>query len=91
MAEDDWSASGSDGFVEFWRAGEVVKGEFRCAECRYGVAVYRQLPQCPMCGGDVWEQAGWSPLARAGAAPLASADAALALPEPARAGAGAAL
>ena len=52
-------------FVQFWSAGESVKGEFHCADCGYGVAICRELPRCPMCGGVSWEQAPWSPFARA--------------------------
>ena len=55
----------STGYVQFWSAGESVKGEFHCAECGYGVAICRELPRCPMCGGVSWEQAPWSPFARA--------------------------
>ena len=58
-----------DGYVHFWSTGESVKGEFHCAECGYGVTVYRALPLCPMCGGTSWEQVAWSPLTRAAAAP----------------------
>jgi hypothetical protein len=57
--------AGSDEFVEFWSAGENVTGEFHCAECSYGVTVYRVLPQCPMCGGTSWEQTAWSPMTHA--------------------------
>ena len=49
------------GFVRFFRTGESVKGEFHCAECRYGVTICRTLPSCPMCGGEAWEQTAWSP------------------------------
>jgi len=52
-------------YVHFVRAGAHVKGEFHCAECGYGVTVYRALPVCPMCGGIEWEQSAWSPLSRA--------------------------
>ena len=52
-------------FVDFLSTGEHVKGEFHCAECGYGVTVYRALPVCPMCGGNEWEQSAWSPLSRA--------------------------
>ncbi len=45
-------------------AGGSAKGEFHCAECGYGVTVYRTLPSCPMCAGEVWEQSAWSPFAR---------------------------
>jgi rubrerythrin len=51
--------------VDFLTAGTHVKGEFHCAECGYGVTVYRALPVCPMCGGVEWEQSAWSPLTRA--------------------------
>ena len=52
-------------WVEFRDAGEPAKGEFHCASCGYGVAVYRTLPPCPMCGGTSWEAAEWRPFARA--------------------------
>ena len=52
-------------FVEFHEAGTQAKGEFRCAECGYGVAVVKTLPRCPMCSGTAWEQSSWSPFARA--------------------------
>jgi hypothetical protein len=55
----------TDGYVEFWSTGDAAKGEYHCAECSYGVTVYRELPRCPMCGGEIWEQAPWSPLTRA--------------------------
>jgi rubrerythrin len=58
------SRAASDEFVEFWAAGETVKGEFHCSECGYGVTIVRALPICPMCGGDAWEQAPWSPFTR---------------------------
>jgi len=48
-------------YVQFVPAGEHVKGEYRCAECGYGVTVYRELPRCPMCGNETWEQSAWSP------------------------------
>jgi len=50
-----------DDFVEFWSSGQAVKGEFHCAGCCYGVTVVRALPVFPMCGGNSWEQAPWSP------------------------------
>jgi len=42
-------------FVAFAVTGTQVSGEFRCADCGYGAVVHRDLPQCPMCGGTVWE------------------------------------
>jgi rubrerythrin len=44
------------GFAEFVVTGTPVSGDFRCAECGYGAVVHRALPQCPMCGGTVWER-----------------------------------
>jgi hypothetical protein len=58
--------SADAGYVDFFSAGESVKGEFHCSECRYGVIVYRRLPTCPMCGGQSWEQTAWSPFSRSG-------------------------
>lgn len=51
--------------VEFHATGQLAKGEFHCAECGYGVTVFRELPRCPMCGCETWEQSTWSPFARA--------------------------
>jgi rubrerythrin len=51
----------ADGYVEFWTAGETVKGEFHCSDCGYGVTIVRALPVCPMCGGRSWEQTAWHP------------------------------
>jgi rubrerythrin len=45
-------------FVDLAVAGTKVSGEFRCADCGYGAVVQRALPQCPMCGGTVWESRG---------------------------------
>jgi rubrerythrin len=52
------------GYVEFRSAGEAAVGEFRCSECGYGAIVQHQLPTCPMCRSQVWEQAAWSPFTR---------------------------
>ena len=52
-------------YVHFWSAGEPAKGEFHCAECGYGVTVHTQLPVCPMCASESWEQTTWSPFSRA--------------------------
>jgi rubrerythrin len=65
MTEQAFRSSTSEGdFVPFLAAGESAKGEYRCAECGYGVASFRTLPRCPMCGGGSWEQAAWSPFRR---------------------------
>ena len=49
------SSVGDSGFDDFAVPGADVPGEFRCADCGYGAVVRRALPQCPMCGGTVWE------------------------------------
>jgi rubrerythrin len=46
-------------YVPFTAAGEQGVGEFRCAECGYGVTVWATLPRCPMCTGESWERSGW--------------------------------
>jgi rubrerythrin len=53
-----------DDYVEFFARGAIVTGEFHCSECGYGVTVHAELPRCPMCGGESWEQAPWSPFTR---------------------------
>jgi hypothetical protein len=35
-------------------AGTAARGEFRCADCGYGISVRRTLPTCPMCRSDEW-------------------------------------
>ena len=52
----------ADAFVEVRVAGEAVKGEYRCAECGYGVVVLGVLPECPMCRTSTWEPSPWRPL-----------------------------
>jgi hypothetical protein len=66
----DTSRLGVDDYVEFWPAGQAVKGEFHCSECGYGVTIVRALPLCPMCGGASWEQFAWSPFKRGTVAQL---------------------
>jgi rubredoxin len=60
----DTSRAETDDYVEFWAAGQTVKGEFHCSGCGYGVTIVRALPVCPMCGGTSWEQFPWSPFTR---------------------------
>jgi hypothetical protein len=55
----------AEDFVHILSAGDRAKGEYRCCECGYGVAVWSELPRCPMCGGESWEQSAWSPFSRA--------------------------
>lgn len=54
----------AEDFVVFLSTGDRAKGEYRCSECGYGVAIHTELPRCPMCGGAVWEQSPWSPFSR---------------------------
>ena len=54
--------AGSDTFR--WATGSRAKGEFRCEGCGYGVTVYRELPECPMCKGTSWERVPWRPYSR---------------------------
>lgn len=44
--------------VDFRAAGDQALGEYRCAECGYGVTIRSTLPFCPMCGGGSWEASG---------------------------------
>jgi len=40
-------------------AGLRAAGEFRCAGCGYGISISGELPRCPMCGKEAWEQLQW--------------------------------
>ena len=53
-----------DGIPDFLVAGDPALGDFRCAECGYGISVRRTLPECPMCRGSQWEEPGTSPYGR---------------------------
>jgi hypothetical protein len=53
-----------DGIPDFLVAGHLAAGEFRCADCGYGISVRRMLPQCPMCRGSQWEEPATSPYDR---------------------------
>ena len=50
-----------EGVPIFLAAGSTATGEYRCAECGYGVTVRMMLPVCPMCRGQSWEGPGTSP------------------------------
>lgn len=56
-------ASIDGGIPAFGAAGSAAEGEYVCADCGYGIAVRRDLPSCPMCGGGVWERPATSPFA----------------------------
>jgi rubrerythrin len=64
MRDSTTSQVAPDEFVEFFAAGQSVKGEYHCSDCGYGVTIVRALPLCPMCGGASWEQSPWSPFSR---------------------------
>ena len=64
MRDSSTSQVAPDEFVEFFAAGQSVKGEYHCSDCGYGVTIVRALPLCPMCGGASWEQSPWSPFSR---------------------------
>jgi hypothetical protein len=65
MLDADHDAPRGDEYVEFAVAGARAAGEYHCAACGYGVTVHGELPACPMCAGEAWEQSVWSPLSRA--------------------------
>ena len=48
-------------FIAFASAGTSAKGQYRCAECGYGITIHDALPTCPMCSGTEWEPSAWSP------------------------------
>jgi hypothetical protein len=54
----DDALAGPLDFVVLSAAGERAFGEYRCAECGYGVTIRTTLPFCPMCGGGSWEPSG---------------------------------
>jgi hypothetical protein len=66
MLDEGSSTLAPDGdYVEFLTTGTHATGQFHCADCGYGVTIHTELPRCPMCGGESWEEAAWSPLSRA--------------------------
>ena len=42
-------------------AGSPAKGDYRCADCGYGIVALRELPVCPMCRSESWLPQGWRP------------------------------
>ncbi|HSS81549.1 MAG TPA: hypothetical protein VLK24_10160 [Gaiellaceae bacterium] len=48
-------------FVAFWSTGSETIGNFACAACGRRVRSVRQLPECPSCGGLLWELESTSP------------------------------
>jgi hypothetical protein len=43
-------------YVEFWPAGTVAKGRFRCTACGNAVDVKFVLPRCQQCKERLWER-----------------------------------
>ena len=43
-------------YVEFWPAGTVAKGRFRCTACGSPQDVKFVLPRCALCDGRLWER-----------------------------------
>ena len=64
--DDPENARGAAGLV-LLAAGDPGTGQYRCADCGYGITIHAELPECPMCGGAAWEETAWSPITNAGA------------------------
>ena len=54
-------------FVEFWPAGTVASGRFRCTACGNSSHVKFVLPRCQTCGERLWEREETSAYAVGGA------------------------
>jgi hypothetical protein len=52
-----------DDFVEFFRAGDPVAGEFQCVACGRPAVHRGLLSRCPGCGSALWEQGARAPFA----------------------------
>ena len=44
-------------YVDFWPAGTVATGRFRCTACGNDSSVKHVVPACPQCGERLWERA----------------------------------
>ncbi|HZO97050.1 MAG TPA: hypothetical protein VFB42_06725 [Gaiellaceae bacterium] len=56
---------GDDETIDFQPAGTQATGQYRCADCGYGVMIHSELPACPMCSGTWWEPVAWTPFRNA--------------------------
>jgi hypothetical protein len=65
MPDSRHGGSTSDDYVAFVNAGSRAIGQYRCADCGYGITIHAELPVCPMCGGTTWEETAWSPFSNA--------------------------
>jgi hypothetical protein len=52
-------------YVEFWPAGTMAKGRFRCTGCGTAINVKIVVPRCLTCGERLWEREDSSPYAAA--------------------------
>ena len=43
-------------YVEFWPAGTMASGRFRCTACGNASHIKFVLPRCPMCNEHLWER-----------------------------------
>lgn len=43
-------------YVEFWPAGTVASGRFRCTACGNASHIKFVLPRCHTCGERLWER-----------------------------------
>ena len=50
-------------YVDFWPAGAVATGRFRCTACGGATEVTYVVPACPQCGERLWEREASSPYA----------------------------
>jgi hypothetical protein len=57
------SGSSARDYVEFWPAGTVAQGRFRCTACATSTEVKFVLPRCRQCGERLWEREESSPYA----------------------------
>jgi predicted RNA-binding Zn-ribbon protein involved in translation (DUF1610 family) len=53
-------------YVEFWPAGAVAKGRFRCTSCGSPTEVKYVVPACAQCGERLWERDETSAYAEVG-------------------------
>ena len=52
-----------DDFVEFFRAGDPVAGEYQCVACGRAALHRGLLSRCPGCGNALWERGSRTPFA----------------------------
>jgi hypothetical protein len=53
-------------YVEFWPAGTMAAGRFRCTACGNAVNAKYVLPRCLLCGEGLWEREESSPYVEPG-------------------------